>query len=256
MTTTTAAGRLRSAAVAVLVLGLTTTAAAAHPGEGQTPYRYVVAPPGVTSEGPPESGISTQPIGPAGFAGTTDNQMQVTLPEGAFAPRPGQSGVRVQLDQLDPASLPALPPGLEPEGNGYRVGLTYAPSGVPVDALTVPATLSVVAPAPPTAVFELVDGRWVPLAYKPFAEEAGFSSVITLDGPITLMQVYDPASAPPPGSAPTADPTPESAGPVATAPVRSEEGLRAAVPYVVTGLLLVALFGGLLLTRRRSRARA
>ncbi len=249
MTTTTAAGRLRSVAVVVLVLGLAVSPAAAHPGEGQLPYRYVVAPPGVASEGAAEAGVSTQPFGPAGFAGTTDNQMQLTLPEGVFPPRPGETGVRVQLEQLDPAQLPPLPAGLEPEGNGYRVGLTYAPSGTPVTALSAPATLGVVAPAAPTDVLELVDGRWVRVAYTPVAEEAGFSSVVQVDGPITLMQVYDPASAPPPSAAVTA-PSPLPA-PVAAAPTRVEREPRPLVPLVLTGLLLAALAGGLLATRRR-----
>jgi len=43
-----------------------------------------VAPPGVRSEGTPEIGASTQPLGRAGFAGTTDNQMQLRLAPGAL----------------------------------------------------------------------------------------------------------------------------------------------------------------------------
>lgn len=250
MTTTTAAARMSSAAAVVLVLGLTTSPAAAHPGEGRTPYRYVIAPPGVTSEGPAASGVSTQLIGPSGFAGTTDNQMQLTLPQGAFAPRPGQQGVRVQLDQLDPATLPPLPIGLEPEGNGYRVGLTYDPSGTPVTALAAPVTLSVSGPAAPTDVLELVEGRWVRLAYTPVTVEAGFSSVVQLDGPITLIQVYDPASAPPPASASPAS-VPSPAAPVLPARSAAEGSRPPALALVVVGLLAVVLTGGLLTARRR-----
>ena len=77
------------AAVAVLALGLLTAGPVLAHSEGLTPYRYVVAPPGVASEGPAEPGLSTQPIGPPGFAGTTDNQMQLTLPEGVLPSRPG-----------------------------------------------------------------------------------------------------------------------------------------------------------------------
>lgn len=249
--TTTAVGRMRSAAVVVLVLGLAASPAGAHPGEGETPYRYVSAPPGVTSEGPPEVGISTQPIGPAVFAGTTDNQMQLTLPEGAFPAAQGETGVRVQLDQLDPATLPPLPAGLEPEGNGYRVGLTYALSGGALTALALPATLGVVAPAAPTDVLELVDGQWVRLSYTPVAEEAGFSSVVQVDGPITLMQVYDPARAPRPTAAVTARPTPPA--PVEAASTDVQDEPRPVLPLVLTGLLLAALAGGLLEARRRRR---
>lgn len=247
MTTTTAAGRLRFAAVVVLVLGLATSPAAAHPGEGQTPYRYVVAPSGETSEGAAGTSVSTQPIGPPGFAGTTDNQMQLTLPEGAFAPRLGQQGVRVQLDQLDPATLPPLPDGLEPEGNAYQVGLAYAPSGMPVASLAVPATLGISAPAAPTDVLELVDGGWVPLPYTPVAVEAGFSSVVQVDAPLTLMQVYALASPPPPTSP---SPTPSPAAPVEATPGAAQKG-RPVPPLVVVGLSVALLAGGLLTARRR-----
>jgi len=72
-------------------------------------------------------GVSTQPLGRAGFAGTTDNQMQLTLAPGVLPKRAGEQGVRVTLDQLDPAELPALPTGLEPEGNGYRVRMLGQP---------------------------------------------------------------------------------------------------------------------------------
>ena len=116
MSTTTAA-RLTSLAAVVLVPLLSAGTALAH-SEGLTPYRYVVAPPGVQSEGPAEAGVSTQPIGPRAFAGTTDNQMQLTLPEGALPARPGDQGVRIALEQLDPAALPPLPGGPEAEGNG------------------------------------------------------------------------------------------------------------------------------------------
>ena len=156
MNTSMAVMRTCIAAVAVLALAMLTAGPVLAHSEGLTPYRYVVAPAGVESEGPAEAGVSTQPIGPPGFAGTTDNQMQLTLPEGVLPSRPGQQGVRVQLDQLDPADLPPLPGGLEPEGNGYRVGLTYAPSGAPVGGLVGPAMLGLSAPAPPTST------RWSP----------------------------------------------------------------------------------------------
>lgn len=70
-----------------------------------------------------------QPLRPFGLEGTTYNQMQLTLPEGAPLLRGDQTDVRVQLDQLAPASLPALPAGLKPQGNGNRVRLSYVPSG-------------------------------------------------------------------------------------------------------------------------------
>jgi len=198
--------------VALLATGLLTATPAQAHSEGLTPYRYVVAPPGVSSQGPAESGSSIQPLGRFGFAGTTDNQMQLTLPEGSLLPRRGHTGVRVQLDQVAPASLPALPDGLEPEGNGYRVRLSYAPSGAPLTHLDAPATLGLSAPAPPTALYELIDGTWHRADFTPVTADTGFTSVIVLDGPGTFLQAYTsvpvPANSASPAAPGTTPPTP------------------------------------------------
>lgn len=97
--------------------------------------------------GTAQSGSRVQTLGQFGFAGTTDNQMQLTLPRalcytGGNRPASGCSST---------SSLrapPALPACLEPEGNGYRVRLSYAPSGEAVEQLDAPATLGLSAPAP------------------------------------------------------------------------------------------------------------
>ena len=197
----TAAGRMRPAAVAVialahvLALGLLAAEPASAHSEGLTPYRYVAAPPGVRSEGPPEMGTSTQPLGQAGFAGTTDNQMQLTLGPGVLPTRGGETGVRVTLDQLDPADLPALPTGLEPEGNGYHVGMIYASSNNRLTRLAKPATLGLTAPASPTALYELVNGAWRSVRYTAVKSESSFTSVVELVRPGTFLQAYDPATA-------------------------------------------------------------
>ena len=235
------------AAVAVLALGLLSARPVLAHSEGLTPYRYVLAPPGVASEGPAEPGDSTQPIGSPGFAGTTDNQMQLTLPEGVLPSRPGQQGVRVQLDQLDPAELPALPGGLEPEGNAYRVGLTYAPSGAPVGGLVGPATLGLSAPAAPTALYELVGGAWVVTAHTPVAAEEGFSSVVELDRAGTFLQAYDATAAPAVGAAKAgpAQVGPAQVGPAPVGPAPS--GASRELPQgVSSGALRVGVGVGVL----------
>lgn len=180
---------------AIAALAATAGPAQAH-SEGLTPYRYVAAPAGVRSEGPPEVGVSVQPLGRPGFAGTTDNQMQLTLPSGALPRRGGETGVRVTLEQLDPARLPALPAGLEPEGNGYRVSMVYAASKRRLPRLSRPAALGLSAPAAPTALYELVDGAWRTTRSTSVAAEEGFSSVVELARPGTFLQVYDPATTP------------------------------------------------------------
>ena len=192
--------------------GLNAVPGLAH-SEGLTPYRYVTAPPGVISEGPAQAGLSTQPLGAPGFAGTTDNQMQLTLPAGALPARAGERGVRVTLDQLDPAVLPALPSGLEPEGNAYRVRMTYVASGLPVTRLARPAVLGLSAPAAPTGLYELVGRDWRAHPYTPVAAEEGFSSVVSLGRPGTFLQAYDP---PAPGAAPQRAQVPPAGVPVAT----------------------------------------
>lgn len=232
----TATGARSCASVAV-VLGLLVAAPVLAHSEGLTPYRYVVAPPGVESEGPPEAGLSTQPLGGPGFAGTTDNQMQLTLPAPALAPRAGASGLRVQLDQLDPASLPPLPAGLEPEGNGYRLSLAYAPSGEVVRTLPATATLGLSAPAPPTGLYELVSGRWAAVDHLPVASEEGFSSVVVLDRPGTFLQAYDPAG--------------DVAAPAAAS---TTSGPSAAVVAGAAAAALALMAGAVLLLRRRGRA--
>ena len=244
-TAATAGGRCPAVA-AVLAAGLLWAAPALAHDEGLTPYRYVVAPPGVTSQGPAQSGSSTQPLGQFGFAGTTDNQMQLTLPEGALLPETDQTGVRVQLDQLAPGSLPALPAGLEPEGNGYRVRLSYTPSGAPLTRLNTPATLGLSAPAPPTAMYELIDGTWQKVDFVPVTADAGFTSVIMLDGPGTFLQAYDPTSAPAATS-----PAPPAARPAVTA--RTEPGGLAS-GWLVAGGGALLLAAGLAALHRRGRS--
>jgi hypothetical protein len=203
----TTAARLCAAVVGAFCGGLLLGGpAAAHP-EGLTPYRYAAAPPGVTSAGPAASAVSIQPIGSFGFAGTTDNQMQLTLAAGVLPSRAGEQGVHVRLDQQDPASLPPLPAELEPEGNVYRVGLTYASSGDPVVHLEAPAPLDLTAPAAPTDVLQLVAERWQPVPYTAVAAEDGFSSVVMVqEGSATFLQVYDPRTTPPIGQPPAAAP--------------------------------------------------
>lgn len=247
----------------VIASGLTVTAgpALAH-SEGLTPYRYVVAPQGVVSEGPAEVGVSTQPIGAPGFAGTTDNQMQLTLPDGALPPRAGERAVRVQLDQLDPASLPALPTGLEPEGNAYRVVMAYAASGTPVAGLSGPASLGLSAPAAPTAVYRLDGLRWRAVRHTPVAVEEGFTSVVTLDAPGIFLQAYDASREPAgvPATLPAGPAVPLPAGspppaPAAVAPVPDGTGVAALAGGAATGAALLCA-SGLLARRRRAAGRS
>ena len=264
MNSTTAA-RLTSLAAVGMLPFLSAGQALAH-SEGLTPYRYVVAPPGVLSEGPAEAGVSTQAVGPAAFAGTTDNQMQLTLPEGALPARSGDPGVRIVLTQVDPATLPPLPDGQEAEGNGYRVEMAFSPSDAPVSRLAALATLGLSAPAAPTQVYELVDGAWAPTTHTRVSAEEGFSSVVTIDGPGTFLQGYAPSGVPSAGTAPgpdaRADPganpaarVESAAPPVVVQNADSQQGILRGprlAAYAALGSLAALVAAAFMVHRRRA----
>jgi len=63
--------------------------------------------------------------------------------------------------------------------------------------LAKPATLGLTAPAPPTALYQLIDGAWRSARYTAVKAESGFTSVVELVRPGTFLQAYDPATAQP-----------------------------------------------------------
>ncbi|HEU5002792.1 MAG TPA: hypothetical protein VFW71_08445 [Actinomycetota bacterium] len=102
-------------------------------------YRWVNPPPelrGINKA--PSSAVLAVPLTPSGTASTTletaDGQVQISLPDGAFAPSPGQTGVEFRIRPLGAADAPALPPGVLIQGNAYRVDAAYQPSGVTATA--------------------------------------------------------------------------------------------------------------------------
>ena len=60
---------------------------------------------------------------------TDDDQALVTFPEGALAPRPGETSVKVAVVPLDPVTVAPAPPARRFDGNAYRIEATYAASG-------------------------------------------------------------------------------------------------------------------------------
>jgi hypothetical protein len=97
------------------------------------PYHWV-HPPAALARGnqPPESAEAVLGFGPGGSpaveVSTDDGQAIVTFPAGALAPRADGSPVKVTVVPLDPASLPAPPPGAAFDGNAYHVDATYVDS--------------------------------------------------------------------------------------------------------------------------------
>jgi hypothetical protein len=117
-------------------------------------YRWVSPPPDLASANqPPSSGVFHIPLDPNGSRPevfvTSDNQVTVVVPQGAFDKAPGQIEVTLKVDALDPATLSSPGEGLTIFGNAYRLQATYQPSGdkaplaLPLDGvLLYPSTAS------------------------------------------------------------------------------------------------------------------
>lgn len=102
-------------------------------------YRWVVPPPPLRgSNRAPSSAVLVLPLTPSGTASTTlgtgDGQVQISLPDGAFAASAGQTGVELRIRPLPVSAAPPPPPGVLLQGNAYRVDAAYQPSGVTASA--------------------------------------------------------------------------------------------------------------------------
>ena len=120
------------------------------------PYRWVSPPPDLAADNqPPSSGEFTLELDDKGVRGqvliTSDNQVTVIVADGAIGPRADQTGVRLTVEPLDPATLPAPGGGLVTFGNAYGLGATYQPSGTPVEELNGEIDLILLYPVTPDA---------------------------------------------------------------------------------------------------------
>lgn len=98
------------------------------------PYRWVNPPPDLApGNQPPSSGVFPVPLDAGGSRSevfvTSDNQVTVVAPKGAFDKRPGQIEVALKVTPLDPATLSSPGSQLTIFGNAYRLQATYQPSG-------------------------------------------------------------------------------------------------------------------------------
>jgi hypothetical protein len=122
-----------------------------------TPYRWVNPPPDLAAGNkPPASTRFTVELtangSRLGAFSTSDGQLNLVLSEGGVAVRPGQTGVEVAVDPVDPATLGAAPSGLVVAGNAYRIRASYRPSGRKVEALGGQSSVGLVYPLLATAV--------------------------------------------------------------------------------------------------------
>jgi hypothetical protein len=122
-----------------------------------TPYRWVNPPADLAaSNRAPASTRFTVKLTAGGSQlgafSTSDGQVNLVLSEGAVPARPGQTGVEVAVDPVDPATLGPVPAGLVGAGNAYRIQASYRPSGERVEALGGQSSIGLVYPLLATAV--------------------------------------------------------------------------------------------------------
>jgi hypothetical protein len=122
-----------------------------------TPYRWVNPPQELAAANkPPASTRFTLELGPNGSQlgafSTSDGQINLVLSEGAVPARPGQAGVEVTVEPVDPATLGPVPEGLVAAGNAYRIQASYRPSGASVETLAGQCSVGLVYPLLTTAV--------------------------------------------------------------------------------------------------------
>lgn len=127
-------------------------------------YRWVDPPPPLRgSNQAPSSAVLSLPLTPSGTASTTlgtgDGQVQISLPEGAFAAAPGQTGVELRIRPLAASAAPPPPPGVLIQGNAYRVDAAYQPSGVTASAAQ-PVEIVLRYPVDATQVLQYAPQGW------------------------------------------------------------------------------------------------
>jgi hypothetical protein len=155
-----------------------------HPGE----YLWV-DPPERFAEGnrPPEPAQATLRLAADGSAPGTatppDGQALAQLQSKAVAPHPPDESARLDVVSVAAGTLGALPGALEPQGNAYRITLTYQPSGTPVDRLGVPGTVGLTSAAPATTLLYSADGQvWERKESSPLARGNGLTGALEAPG--------------------------------------------------------------------------
>lgn len=155
-----------------------------HPGE----YLWVDPPRQFAERNrPPEPAQATLRLAADGSAPGTatppDGQALAQLQSKAVAPHPPDESARLDLIPVAAGTLGALPRGLEPQGNVYRITLTYQPSGAAVEQLGVPGTVGLTSAAPATALLYSTDGEvWQRKESSPLARGNGLTGVLEAPG--------------------------------------------------------------------------
>ena len=137
------------------------------------PYRWA-RPPEELAGGnqAPEVGTGTISLDAAGStpasATTGDGQATVNIAGRAIPDEPGEGSAVVRVTPLDPASIGPPPSGLRFDGNAYRIEITYASSGKPVE-LRRPLTVALRYATGGTSIVRSLGGGWAALPATRFA---------------------------------------------------------------------------------------
>ncbi|HTJ74214.1 MAG TPA: hypothetical protein VL337_02520 [Acidimicrobiales bacterium] len=203
------------------------------------PYAWVNPPPEFAKDNrKPTDATQDVALGPDGSAAsnstTSDGQAIAGLDAGSAPPHAPDTTVRVQVTPVDPGTLGPLPTGLRPEGNAYRITLTYEPSGQALTTLAKPGTVALTAAAPASTLLFSADGRtWQDVNGRPFGDSNGLFAQLT--GPGYFL--------------------PTSHNPARTAGARGGGSGSGAVLAVVGGVIVIGgAVAGVVVTRRRSTA--
>jgi len=157
--------------LAVYVLAITGTLPFGHnvrplfEGIGPPPaYRWVKPPAALASNNvPPAANDTDITLTPTGSqqsgAQSEDNQVVLNLAPNAVPPHPPDTLLRVHIEPLDPATLGPVPADVRPNGNAYRVTMTYQPSGAPATTITAPGNVLLTVPLPAAGLLYSGDGR-------------------------------------------------------------------------------------------------
>lgn len=127
-------------------------------------YRWVNPPAPLRGENvAPAPVTATFPLSAAGSPDETvltpDGQAQLLMPAGAIPPAAGQGDVSIAISPLDPAQVPATPPGFAIQGNAYRIDVRYEPSGATATAV-MPVQVQLAYPVDGTQVILDAGSGW------------------------------------------------------------------------------------------------
>lgn len=131
------------------------------------PYRWLHPPSSISGNQPPQPGSGTIALTTTGsrysVVGTDDAQAWVVFSRNAVVHTEGEVAVRVRIAPVDPSTIPAPPPGMQVDGNAYKVEAVYAKSGQPVQ-LREPVTIMLRYPRHAQEILHVSGSRWVVLA--------------------------------------------------------------------------------------------